>query len=78
MEGGLLGGAALGGLLTGNELGGAVLGGGTLGGVVLGGAALEDDSGRTLGLLVSGKRMLITSAMLSVAVWMPACSLFTS
>ena len=38
----------------------------------------EPGAGLTLGLFVSGKRMLMTSAILSVAVWTPECSLFTS
>jgi hypothetical protein len=82
LGGGLLGAGGLldggGALDAGGELGGGPLLGGALGGVVFEGAALDRDSGRTLALFVSGKRMLITSAILSVAVWMPACSLFTS
>jgi hypothetical protein len=41
-------------------------------------AGCEVESGLTLGLFVSGKRMLMTSARLSVALCTPECSLFTS
>lgn len=58
--------------MTGKPLGGALRagglleGGGALDGVPLAGALLDAASGRTLGLLVNGNRMLMTSAMLSV------------
>ena len=84
-EGVRLAAAALtGGVLTG-RLGcaGGLLEGGALGGALaFGAASLGADSGapsgRTLGFCVNGNKMLITSAMRSVAVSTPACSLFTS
>ncbi len=78
---GLLAGTLDGGLLEGETLGGRLLAGALLGlatGALLGGATLDGESGLTLGLLVRGKRMLMTSAMLSVAVSTPGYSLFTS
>ena len=82
--GGALDGAALGG----GALDGAALSAGRSDGGALGAGAFaegrrergrrEAASGRTLDLLVSGKRMLMTSAMLSVALSTPECSLLTS
>ena len=84
LEMGLLGAARLeagwlgAGLLETGRLEGAALEGGVLEGLVAGGALLEGDSGRTLGLFVSGKSTLITSAMAAVVLLTAPCSLFTS
>ena len=76
------------GTLGGGALDGATLSAGRSDGGALGAGAFaegrrergrrEAASGRTLDLLVSGKRMLMTSAMLSVALSTPECSLLTS
>ncbi len=83
-SGGMLGGRLRGGTLLGvtlpkgGRLDATLAGALLLGGELPAGAALELASGRTLGLLVSGKRTLITWAIDSVAAWTSGCSLFTS
>jgi hypothetical protein len=72
-----------GGALAGERCKGGALETGRCAGGELDGAALatgrcDAASGLALGLVVSGKRMLMTSAMLSVALCTPACPLFTS
>ena len=81
--GGALGGAlgaALGGALGASLFAGGALGARELGvaAALFGGAGLDPESGRTLGLFVSGNRTLMTCAMDPVAVSTPGCSLFTS
>jgi hypothetical protein len=81
--GALAGERCAGGALAGERCKGGALETGRCAGGELDGAALaagrcDAASGLALGLVVSGKRMLMTSAMLSVALCTPACPLFTS